>query len=404
MAWSPESPSGSGRSVVLKESVPEVGRSRFPTVGGEAASGVVILGMSRSGTSAVASVFAAAGCYCGPASALLRPNWANPRGYFERREIVEFNDQILNAAGTTWFQPLRPGSGYEPDAVDRDRARVMLDGVIAEAWPLPVVLKDPRIGLLLDLWMPLLAGRFAPVLVVRNPLEVAASLAARDGSPLPFALAAWELHMAEILRRLRDSRVTVAPYAALTTPAVVERVVADATAVLEPGRRRRIDPAAGAAGFARGGRRNAVAADAFTDEETLSSRQVELWRWLQGLRPEAQTLAVPEELLVDRVAAGALTDSERTRLEMVEQIAVQGKLLLGHEREIERLRALVHSEQLRLQAEVDAANVAMLEQRGRDEREIVRLRVVVRSEQARLESQVRELREMLETSALRSEP
>jgi len=279
----------------------------------------------------------------------------------------------------------------------------MLDGLVAEAGPSPVVLKDPRIGLLLDLWLPLLAGRFAPVLVVRDPLEVATSLAARDGSPLSFALAAWELHLVEILRRLRDARVTVAPYAALATPGVLERLVADATAVLEPDRRRRIEPAAAVAGFDRGTRRNALAAGALTDEETLSSRQAQLWRWLERLRPGAQTLAVPEELLVDRVAAWALTDSERTRLEMVEQIAVQEKLLLGHEREIARLRGLVRSEQLRLQAEVDAANLAVREQRGRDEREIVRLQAVVRSEQARLESHVRELREMPEISKLRSE-
>ncbi len=403
MAWIPGSDRDGGHSVGLGVAASQVGASRFPPVVGHRAAGVVILGMSRSGTSAVASMFVAAGFHSGPPSGLLAPNWANPRGYFERREIVELNDQILCAAGATWFQPPRAGSRYEPGGVDRGRAQVVLDELVTEAGPLPVVLKDPRIGMLLDLWLPILAERFAPVLVVRHPLEVAASLAARDGSPVPFALAAWELHLVELLRRLQGAQVTVAPYAALGTPGAAEQLVRDAAATLEPDRRRQVEPAAAAAVFAPEVRSDAAAPSAFADEESLSFRQRALWGWLETLQPQTQALTVPEELLVDRVAAWALTDAERVRREIIERAAVQEKLLLGHEREIERLRALVSSEQLRLQAEVEAASVAVNEQRARDEGEIMRLRAVVRSEQARLESQIRELRQQLGASTVRSD-
>jgi hypothetical protein len=374
----------------------------FP--GGEGASGVVILGTARSGTSALTSMFISAGFYAGAPSALMAPNYANPRGYFERNEIIELNDEILREAGASWFRPPRSGSGWEPSAADRDRARAALDALRAEAGVQPMVIKDPRMCQLLDLWLPLLADRFAPVVTVRDPLEVAASLNKRDGTPLPFALGAWELLWSQLLRWLSGARVTVAPYSALGTPGVAERVVADAAAVLDPERGHRVESALAAAPFDTALWHNVAAAIPLSYEEALTPRQLKLWRWLDALEPGAQTVAVPEDLLVEHRLAWDLVDAESARRETLQRAAVLEKLLVAHEREMERLRELVRSEQARLEGELGAANDVVREQEARHERETTRLHEVIHTEQARLESEVRELQDMLESTAARSEP
>jgi hypothetical protein len=53
--------------------------------------------------------------------------------------------------------------------------------------------KDPRMTLLLPFWQPLLPPtRY--ILCIRNPLDVADSLARRDGMPLELALTLWMLY------------------------------------------------------------------------------------------------------------------------------------------------------------------------------------------------------------------
>jgi hypothetical protein len=359
--------------------------------------------MSRSGTSAVAQMFIAAGCHAGPDGELIAANHANPRGYFERREIVELNDEILRDAGATWFRPPRVDSGWELGALDRSRAAAAFERLLGEAGGVPVVLKDPRIGVLLDLWRPLVEGRLATVLVIRDPLDVALSLSKRDGSPLPFALAAWELHMAELLRRFHCARVTIAPYAALGTARAADRVLSDALAFLKPDLRGVLDPAAAAAAFEPSPARDGAASRS-VHADTLTPRQLELWRWLEMLRPGAQTLDVPAELLGERPAAWTLVDAELGRRESVERIAVLEKLRAADAQEIARLQALVHSEQTRLQAEVDTARDAVRQQEVRHEHEIASLRALLRSEQARLHAELDEIRSISDLAGGHEEP
>jgi len=61
---------------------------------------VVVLGMHRSGTSAVAGCLERLGICMGRR---LAPGdeW-NPGGYFEDRDLVELNDRLLSAQGIRW--------------------------------------------------------------------------------------------------------------------------------------------------------------------------------------------------------------------------------------------------------------------------------------------------------------
>ncbi len=153
--------------------------------------------MHRSGTSALTRVLSLHGLAL-PAH-LARPAADNPRGFWESAAVAALNDRILAAAGQHYDDP-RP----LPPGLVGDSAR---EDFIAEACALlaaefpgeaPFVLKDPRICLLLAIWRPALE-RFgaAPLalMAVRNPLEVARSLEARQQMPKPQALRLWLAHV-----------------------------------------------------------------------------------------------------------------------------------------------------------------------------------------------------------------
>ena len=61
---------------------------------------VVVLGMHRSGTSAVTRLLTLAGAT--PPRELMPANPDNPQGYWESRRIARFNNRLLESAGTRW--------------------------------------------------------------------------------------------------------------------------------------------------------------------------------------------------------------------------------------------------------------------------------------------------------------
>ena len=160
---------------------------------------VLVLGMHRSGTSALTRVLALHGLALPARLMTAKPE--NPRGFWEAPEVAAFNDSVFAAMGLTWDDP-RP-----LPAAARDPAR--LAPAIEEAAALlgrilpgreSFVLKDPRICRLLPVWLPALAlagARPCAVLAVRNPMEVAASLATRNGMAAPTAHALWLAHVLE---------------------------------------------------------------------------------------------------------------------------------------------------------------------------------------------------------------
>ena len=61
---------------------------------------VIVLGMHRSGTSALAGMLSLLGIQFG--RSLFPPQADNPRGYWEHREIVDLDDRMLMALGSSW--------------------------------------------------------------------------------------------------------------------------------------------------------------------------------------------------------------------------------------------------------------------------------------------------------------
>ncbi len=174
---------------------------------------LVILGMHRSGTSACARAVSFCG-YSLPVD-LMAPRPDNPKGFWESAAVMRFNDTILKDIGASWDRPgpfLCQGKTLaESEQIVtryisgryREQARAMIGKSFG---PAPrIVLKDPRLCLLLPLWTEALAGLgYASRLVFayRNPAEVAASLHKRNQIPIRRGLQLWLYYN---LRGLRDA-------------------------------------------------------------------------------------------------------------------------------------------------------------------------------------------------------
>lgn len=154
---------------------------------------IVVAGMHRSGTSALARLLIAHGCDA--PKTLLPANEYNAKGYWESQEITDFNDEILTSAGLSWHSWDQFGvHWYASPVADRfrDRAQTILASEFGHS--ALFVLKDPRICRLMPFWLKALEDFGAiphVVLPLRNPLEVAASLAQRDAIDPPFGLLMW---------------------------------------------------------------------------------------------------------------------------------------------------------------------------------------------------------------------
>ncbi len=190
---------------------------------------ILVLGMHRSGTSAVTGVLARLGAELGEDLVAASP--FNEAGHFEHAGIVRIHERLLASLGATWhgLAPLPAGWAERPESLALARElETLLARELATA-PIWVV-KDPRLCKLLALWRPLFAKLGVEptfVVTVRDPREVARSLAARDGIPAWRAELLYLDHTLAAERETRgDRRVFVSYHALLDDPAAaIERIV-----------------------------------------------------------------------------------------------------------------------------------------------------------------------------------
>jgi hypothetical protein len=191
--------------------------------------GVLILGMHRSGTSAITGLVSLLGPELGDRDDLMPPNEANQKGYWESTSLTEFQESLLEKLGGEWAAPPAIAPGWEDDwrLVRRvGLARRTFHAVYAEAreW----LWKDPRTTLLLPFWQRAL--RFDPIVVgiFRDPVEVAGSLAARDGFAKERAFSLWEAYNRALLTNARGLPTFIVAYEDLVNdPVAVGRELAD---------------------------------------------------------------------------------------------------------------------------------------------------------------------------------
>lgn len=166
---------------------------------------VVVLGMHRSGTSAMAGVLHLIGCDA-PATPM-EASVSNKKGYFESEPIYKFHSTLLDSTGSQWDD----WSPITSDWQDSPSARTFLKqaaALIHQEFGASrlFVLKDPRICRLVPFWEQALAAcevvpRF--VLTHRHPVEVAASLFKRDKIDHVLGMLIWLRHVLDAEKSTR---------------------------------------------------------------------------------------------------------------------------------------------------------------------------------------------------------
>jgi hypothetical protein len=210
--------------------------------------------------------------------------------------VLRLNEELLAEFGHSWWAG-RP----DPEAQLRKRQQIqprleaVLHAMAESAAGSPLVVKEPRINSLLPLWGPVIDGLLHPVLVLRDPVEIALSHSRRDGTAPVHALAAWEVQMATVLEWLDGRTVSVAPYAQLLErQSLVTEVVAAASSRLEPASAEQVDPGAASAALDAGLRHETAGAAAHA--EYLTARQTDLWDFLGSLPAGDIVLSAPQDL------------------------------------------------------------------------------------------------------------
>lgn len=176
---------------------------------------LVVLGMHRSGTSAMTRTLSLLGATL-PTRLMVPVKSNNETGFWESQSVVDLNDEILHALDSEWDdvfagRPREYLSNF--DKFFLSRAVELLQSEFGEADF--IVLKDPRISVLSAFWdRTLRTAGYCPhyIIMVRNPLEVAESLRARDEFPREKSLLLWSSYMVAMDRDTRGHDRTFVSY------------------------------------------------------------------------------------------------------------------------------------------------------------------------------------------------
>ncbi|MEO1039953.1 MAG: glycosyltransferase [Pseudomonadota bacterium] len=176
-----------------------------------------VLGMHRSGTSALARVLNLLGAKL--PEDLLGANKFNPTGYWEPRAVIDQNEAFLAELGASWDAPAFDRADIGPRREDMVKAAAE---VLASAYGDAelIVVKDPRCTLFADIWADAAerAG-YQPRLVAisRSVDAVAQSLSRRDAMTPDEAGALWCWYGACTLEALDNHGGALLDYGAMTT-------------------------------------------------------------------------------------------------------------------------------------------------------------------------------------------
>lgn len=164
---------------------------------------IVILAMHRTGSSAVARGLGALGVDLGRNLIGAIPG-DNERGFWEDADINSFNERLLEKSRSAWHALGRlndealQGAEYLDE---RREAGKLLSAKLTEGKTFGI--KDPRTAILMPFWGRVfddlsLDTRY--LIVVRNPMESAASLHRRDGLPIAKGVMLWTKHLLDAVR------------------------------------------------------------------------------------------------------------------------------------------------------------------------------------------------------------
>ena len=163
--------------------------------------------MHRSGTSALTRIFNLLGADL--PKDLISADDTQPKGYWESDDIVTIDNKVLAAAGSYWddWKPVSHAWLKSPEcqySYGRELTKILERNFENSRL---FVIKDPRICRIVPFWLEALRDFKAEVkaiIPIRSPMEVAASLKARDGFSAEKSYLMWLRYMCDAESATRD--------------------------------------------------------------------------------------------------------------------------------------------------------------------------------------------------------
>ena len=175
---------------------------------------IVVLGMHRSGTSAITRIVNILGAALPRHVLAAEPS--NEAGHWEPSRLVEFHDEVLTELDSAWhdWTPLDVSRlSARRCAEIKTRIAEIIDDEYGTASP--IVVKDPRVCRFAPVFLEALTDAGLDpecVLIFRNPVEVVRSLARRDGMQRGQAGLLWLRHVLDSEAATRGNRRIVLFY------------------------------------------------------------------------------------------------------------------------------------------------------------------------------------------------
>lgn len=254
-------------------------------------SGVVVLGMHRSGLSRISGLLQDCGVWFGPGRERLppqdSPEFPQDDWQGERSELRKFCEAFLRSGHACWWHLNRFDPNSIPEVVRQDldaRFKDILEALSGHGtWGI----EGPTLSLLFPALKQHVPDTVC-VIPVRNPVEIAKSLQACHGLSISHGIALWEVYMRQALAASQDHGPILIKYSDLiaepeaTTTRLLENLqVAGVTGLRQPDS---IDEAL------LSNRQRFKATDAEI-KALLNKAQLELWALLSGDETQAGEVA-----------------------------------------------------------------------------------------------------------------
>ena len=154
---------------------------------------ILILGMHRSGTSALTGTLELFDIYLG--SELMGTGIQNAKGFFENKRFLALNKALLSEIGSNWDDTF-----YNEQRLSESKLYETLKQTILEEFEYSELfaIKDPRLVYLFPLYekaLKELGIEIKTIIPYRDPIEVAQSLLKRNGMSLEKGMLLWAYHL-----------------------------------------------------------------------------------------------------------------------------------------------------------------------------------------------------------------
>jgi len=305
--------------------------------------GIYVLGMHRSGTSALARATGLLVGYEGPR----RPAPGNTAGHWEHNRFNYELEGMLRALGGDWASPPANPGDWADARIEPFRDRIA--NVIKSLGVGPWVVKDPRLCVTLSAILAVPQQPPMLVAIYREPEEVAKSIETRDGYPFEYGLALWELYNRLLILQMQaqservlwlsysrlvnepeDAVLAISSHLKMMGCAVADGCVNKAVSSIDPGLRHQ---------------RARTSVPSGAPHEPLSAPQRDLLQRLQDLAAGKSSTTSSELLPPMTPWASALIDTRRpyTRLEQDNRLLIErlGRLRLAYNA-VDKVRLLLN--------------------------------------------------------------